>query len=390
VSRPLSDPAHVLVGHGVGATPPQSLGTALLRHAWLDATMSVTTLAPRGAAFADEAAVRAWANRAWQELSVPGDVAPAPRPVVWRAGRGAAAVVGVTWPDDEVAAMPAALRSLAPLWAGVLARAMLAEPGASVDGPWRLVVAEGRALTLIDMADGAPATWATLALARNDAALLAQAQARAPGPVWVAGHSLPGDCPTGVRVLPGLGTPSQTPAALLALLQSAERAEPALRHAPLIATRLGAALLATALAVLLLAGLSAWESHSAWEAARARAEARARLAEAERRQVQDARARQAAARQRLEQPWALRWAAAEAAQPAGGGWLRLEQRRDAGTLLLAGEAESPSDALAVSRRIAAVPGVAEALLLRSEVTGGAGAGSRARFELGVRLVEARP
>ena len=40
--------------------------------------MSLTLLAPPGAAFDDEAAVRAWAGRAWQDLSTQGDEAVAP------------------------------------------------------------------------------------------------------------------------------------------------------------------------------------------------------------------------------------------------------------------------------------------------------------------------
>jgi hypothetical protein len=387
VSRPTSERAAALVGHGVGATPPRALAGDDLRHAWLDATMSITLLAPAGAAFDDESAVRAWARRAWQDLAVPGDAVAAPESVAWRAGRRRTATVGVTWPGDELAALPATLHSLAPLWAGVLARALQALPG---DGPWRLVVAEGRALTLIDVEGGVPCRWATLALARDEAAGLAQALEHAPGPVWAAGHSLAGELPSRVRAVPGLGPPSQASAALLHLLQSVEAAEPALRRAPPFSRRVGAALLATAGVVLALAAQAAWSAHDAWRGAQARAEARERLAEARGRQLQRAAALHATARQRLQQPWGLRWTVAEAAQPTGGGWLRLEQRRDSPTLLLVGEADTPSEALAVARRIAVVRGVSEAVLLRSDAAAAPAAGGRARFEIGVRLAEAQP
>ena len=387
MSRPTPEHGVVLVGHGVGATPPQALAGDGLRHAWLDATMSITLLAPPGAAFEDELAVRAWARRAWQDLADPGDAALAPEPVAWRAGRHGSAAVGVTWPGDDLAALPANLRSLAPLWAGVLERALETLPG---DAPWRLVVAEGRALTLIDVDDGVPFRWATLALARDEAAGLVQALEHAPGPVWVAGHSLAGGLPAAVRAVPGLGLPSQAASALLLLLLEVEAAEPSLRRAPPLSRRLGAALLATAGLVLALAAHAAWVTHDAWRGAQARAEARDRLVEARSRQLQRAAALHAAARQRLQQPWGLRWAVAEAAQPTGGAWLRLEQRRDSATLLLVGEADSPSEALAVSRRIAAVPGVGEAAMLRSDAAASPAGGGRARFEIGVRLVEAQP
>ncbi len=370
MSRPTSERAAVLLGHGAGALPPAAGARGTARHAWLDSTMSVTLLAPAGAAFDDEAAVAAWARRAWADLAGPGDDA-VPSPVAWRAGRRRRAVVGVTWPSAELAATAPGLRSMAPLWAGVLAHAAKVLPG---DGAQRLVVAEGPALTLIDLEDGVPQRWSTLALARADAAALGQAAAGAAGPVWVAGHSLAGEPPVGVQPLPGLGLPSQAPPALLQALRPQERAEPALRRAPPLAPRLGLALLATAAAVAALAALAAWDARQAWAAAAARAEARERIGAA-----------LAAAQQRLHQPWALRWAAAESAQPEGGGWLRLEQRRDSATLLLVGEAESPAAALAVVRRIAVAPGVAEATLLRSESPGAA---ARARFELGVRVAEA--
>lgn len=387
MSRPMSERGVALVGHGAGATPPQALAVDGLRHAWLDATMSITLLAPPGAAFDDELAVRAWARRAWQDLVVPGDGVTTPEPVVWRAGRRDREAVGVTWPGDELAALPATLRSLAPLWAGVLARAQDALPA---DGPWRLVVAEGRALTLIDVNDGVPRRWSTLALARNEAAGLLQALEHAPGPVWVAGHSLAGDLPAQVRAVPGLGRPSQAAAALLHPLKEAEAAQPALRRAPPLSRRLGAALLVTAGLVVALAAQAAWSAHEAWRGAYARAEVRDQLAESHDRQQKRAAALHAAARQRLHQPWGLRWTLAEAAQPVGGGWLRLEQRRDTPTLLLVGEAASPSEALAVSRRIAAVPGVGDAAMLRSDTAASPAGGGRARFEIGLRLAEGQP
>ena len=384
MSRPTSEPAAVLVGHGVGATPPHALAGATARHAWLDTTMSLTLLAPPGAAFDDEAAVRAWAGRAWQDLSSPGDEAVAPEPVAWRAGRRGSAVVGVTWPAAELLALPAALRSVAPLWAGVLARALAS---LRAEKAWRLVIAEGRSLTLIDVEQALPVRWARLALRRDDAALLEQALPKASGPVWVAGHSLQGELPAGVQMVPGLGTPTQAPSALLAALSGTERAEPALRRPPLLSRRVGALLLATALLVLGLASHTAWVAHEAWRNAQARAESRDRLAEQHGRERQRQQAQWAAVRQRLDQPWALRWAAAEAAQPADGGWLRLEQRRDSTSLLLVGEAGAPAEALAVARRIAALPGVQDAQLLRSEVAGREG---RARFELAVVLAESQP
>ena len=64
VSRPMSEA--LLLGHGPGATPPRQLAAEAARaarHGWLDATMSVTLLAPPGARWADEAAVRDWARR---------------------------------------------------------------------------------------------------------------------------------------------------------------------------------------------------------------------------------------------------------------------------------------------------------------------------------------
>jgi hypothetical protein len=139
--------------------------------------------------------------------------------------------------------------------------------------------------------------------------------------------------------------------------------------------------------VLLVAASGAWEARQAWQLALDRAEARQRLAVTQARQRSDSGIGTAQARQRLQQPWGARWAVAESAPPAGGAWLRLEQRRDAPRLVLVGEAESAAAALAVSRRIAAQPGVAEATLLRSESSGDA---TRARFELGVRLAEGAP
>jgi hypothetical protein len=362
------------------------------RHGWLDATMSVTLLAPPGARWADEAAVRDWARRSWLELAGPADDGGAPpAPVAWRAGRGAIAAVGATWSVGEAldgARALQGLRSLAPLWAGVLAH-WSALPVAA--GAARLIVAEGRALTVIDCADGVPQQWSTAAPMGGAAPGLLSLCAGAPGGVWVAGHSLPGDLPAGVQAVPGLGSPSQAPEALLQALREqlpdASRVEPALRRAPPLSPRVGLALLGTAMLVLLVAVATAWDTRQAWQAAQARAEARQRVADAQARQRQGGDAAEAAARQRLQQPWGARWAAAEAAQPDGGGWLRLEQRRDAARLVLVGEAESPAEALAVARRIAAQPGVAEAVVLRSETQAAA---SRARFEIGVRLAEALP
>jgi hypothetical protein len=385
----------LLLGHGPGATPPRQLAAEaahVARHGWLDATMSVTLLAPAGARWDDEAAVRDWARRAWLELAGPADDGGAPpAPVAWRAGRGGDAAVGATWgvgdaPDGAPALL--GLRSLAPLWAGVLAH-WSALPVAA--GAARLIVAEGRALTVIDCADGVPQQWSTAAPMGGAAPGLLTLCAAAPGGVWVAGHSLTGPLPTGVQVVPGLGLPSQAPEALLQALREqlpdASRVEPALRRAPPLSPRVGLALLGTALLVLLVAVATAWEARQAWQAAQTRAEARQRVADTQARQRQGGDAAEAAARQRLQQPWGARWAAAEVAQPGGGGWLRLEQRRDAARLVLVGEAESPAEALAVARRIAAQPGVAEAVVLRSEMQAAA---SRARFEVGVRLTESLP
>jgi hypothetical protein len=388
----------LLLGHGPGATPPRQLAadvTRAARHGWLDATMSVTLLAPPGARWADEAAVRDWARRAWLELAGPAeDGGPPPAPVAWRAGRARAAApeaAGATWCVGEAmdtALALTGLRSLAPLWAGVLAH-WSTQPAA--DGAARLIVAEGRALTVIDCADGVPQQWSTAAPMGGAAPGLLSLCAGAPGGVWVAGHSLPGALPAGVQAVPGLGVPSQGPEALLQALREqlpdAARVEPALRRAPPLSPRVGLALLGTALLVLVMAAATAWDARQAWQAAQARAEARQRVADTQARQRHGGDAAEAAARQRLQQPWGARWAAAEAAQPAGGGWLRLEQRRDAARLVLVGEAESPAEALAVARRIAAQPGVAEAVVLRSETQAAA---SRARFEIGVRLAESLP
>lgn len=380
MSRPTSEP--VLLGHGAGATPVAQASAHAARVAWLDATMTATLLAPAGAQFADAAAVQAWARRAWLALAGPGDEAMAPEPVPWRAGRGGDAAVGATWLVADVATGP--WRAMAPLWAGVLAHwaAQAASAGAA-----RLVVAEGRIWTLIDCRDAVPVNWACAAAPGDDAPAWQPILADAPGPVWVAGHSWPGRLPPGVRVVDGLGAPAQAPGPLLQALSAQVAAEPSFRRAPALSPRVGLALVVTAALVLLVAAASAWEARQAWQLALDRADTRQRLAATQARQRSDAGAGSAQARERLQQPWAARWAVAEAAPPAGGAWLRLEQRRDAPRLVLVGDAESPAAALAVSRRIAAHPGVTEATLLRSESSGEA---TRARFEIGVRLAEGAP
>jgi len=305
------------------------------------------------------------------------------QPVAWRAGDGAAAVAGASWPVGGDAAALQGLDSLAPLWAGVLAH-WASLPLAQ--GPARLVVVEGRALTLIDCVDGVPRQWVTAAVDLGDDVVLANVRSPSADAVWVAGHSGPSSLPQGLQPVPGLGLPSQGAPALLQALQQGlpdiGRVEPAFRRAPPLSPRVGAALLGTSLLVLLLASAGSWDAWQAWQGAQVRAEARQRLAATQARQRQGGDAAQQAALQRLQQPWAERWAAAEAAQPAGGGWLRLEQRRDVPRLLLAGEADSPAEALAVARRISLQPAVAEASVLRSESQA---ATARARFEVGVRL-----
>jgi hypothetical protein len=298
----------LLLGHGPGATPPAQMAAGAVsaaRHGWLDATMSVTLLAPPGARWADEAAVRDWARRSWLELAGPADDGGAPpAPFAWRAGRGATAAVGATWSVGEAldgARALQGLRSLAPLWAGVLAH-WSALPVAA--GAARLIVAEGRALTVIDCADGVPQQWSTAAPMGGAAPGLLSLCAGAPGGVWVAGHSLPGALPAGVQAVPGLGSPSQAPEALLRALREqlpeAGRVEPALRRAPPLSPRVGLALLGTALLVLLVAVATAWDTRQAWQAAQARAEARQRVADTQARQRQGGDAAEAAARQRLQ------------------------------------------------------------------------------------------
>jgi hypothetical protein len=373
----------VLLGHGPGATPAAELGAHPAQVAWLDATMTATLLASAGAVFTDAKAVQAWARRSWLALAGPGDDAPAPDPVAWRAGRGADAAIGATWLVTDVAKGP--WRAMTPLWAGVLAHwaAQAASAGAA-----RLVVAEGRRWTVIDCRDGVPVSWSCAAAPTGDEHAAWQTmRTDAPGPVWVAGHSWPGPLPPGVQVVDGLGPPSQAAAPLLRALAAQAAAEPSFRRAPALSRRVGLALVGTAALVLLVAASGAWEARQAWQLALDRAEARQRLAVTQARQRSDSGIGTAQARQRLQQPWGARWAVAESAPPAGGAWLRLEQRRDAPRLVLVGEAESPAAALAVSRRIAAQPGVAEATLLRSESSGDA---TRARFELGVRLAEGAP
>jgi hypothetical protein len=201
----------------------------------------------------------------------------------------------------------------------------------------------------------------------------------------VAGHGLPGALPAGLRPVPGLGLPAQQAGLLLAALAPLQHADPALRQRPALSPLWAAALLATSVAVLALAAWPALQARQALETAQARAQLRA---QANAQQVTQARAGQtpgdAADLLRLQQPWAQRFAVAEAAQPADGGWLRLEQRRDQPRLVLAGQGASAEEALAMARQLASQPTVAEAAVLRSE-TLGAGTRSAARFEIGVQL-----
>jgi hypothetical protein len=399
VSRPMSERragCSLLLGHGPGALAPEP---AALRAAldaqggprqggvqlWLDSTLSLTVLAEPGVQFADAAAATAWARRVWSQL----DGAEWATALPGAAFKDGAGRCGVTLLSDAgaVAACTAALqaagravRGVAPLWAGVLAAWCAAERPA---GPARLIVAEGRSLTLIDWADEGLAGWSTQALPEADAAALA-ALPHPPGrTVWLAGHGLPGTAPPGVRGVPGLGEPAQEVAALLAALSttgSAQAVQPALQPRPPMSPRVALAFAGVAALVLVLAGAEAWQARSnhiealaLLQAAQSpRSRATAPQAAAER-----------AAHTRLAEPWAARFAVAEATVPDGGRWLRLEQRAGQPRLLLAGRAGDAAEAFAVAQRLALHPAVAEAAVLRSEAAA-AGSG-RSAFEIGVTL-----
>lgn len=376
MSRPMSEP--LLVGEGPGATPPAAVAAALAAAGqgarpvlWLDATQGVTLLAEPGAAFADELALAAWARRVWAHY---GGDARDTAVAAWRSGGRQ----GATLTALDLAAWPQAA-AVVPLWAGALALALQQLPLVARQG--RVLVVEGLALTVIDIADGQIAQWQLCWLAEADAAALAAWVASAPArPVLALGHSLPGTPPASLRVLQPLDAkPADFTAALRVPVA------PSFGAAAALAPRWGWALAATAALVL---GVAAWDAADAWSQ---REQAQLALAQAgdaaPRRPVRPPSAANASPADdtaRLAAPWAQRFAAAELAAPEGGRWLRLEQARGDTPLRLAGTVPTSQAAYELAQRLAEAPGVADAGVLRSEaVAVAAGAPAHTRFEIAV-------
>jgi hypothetical protein len=383
--------AAVLVGEGAGAVAPAALPAVLAqrtrppRWLWLDATQGLTLLAEPGARFADGAALAAWARRLWATYGHDGAAAVAP----WRSGAGHAATLTAADIGGWRAAASAAgarIAGVAPVWAGALALALRQLPALARRG--RVLVAEGAALTVIDITDGEIRHWQLVWLERADAALLTPWADGAPGGLALAlGHGLPGVPPGKLRVPQAMGGDA---AAFIATLPRV--VAPAFLPTTPLPPRWAWALVATAALVALVAGIEAMQ---AWQG---RAAAQAELAQQRTEPSRPGRAGAGPARAdravdthladaaRLAQPWAARFAVAESAVPAGGSWLRLEQPRGEAPLRLAGLAASPDEAYALAQRLLAAPGVADVAVLRSEAQGGSGA----RFELGVTLDAGAP
>jgi hypothetical protein len=353
---------------------------------WLHATQGMTLLADAGARFADDAALLAWARRAWAHY---GHDAPAAL-VPWASGRRLA----VSLVNAEGKGAQTDWADAAPLWAGALALALQELPALRRQG--RVLVAEGTALTVIDVAAGAIVHWQLVWLEGADAALLASWADGAPAsPVLALGHSLAGEPPRSVRApRPLNGARDDFVATLPAVRAPRFAATPAR-----LARRWAWAFAAVA---VLAFGVALIDAHEAWQQSEA---ALAALAEAARparreaarsaaptREANATAARDAAAadRARLAQPWAARFAVAEAAAPVTGHWLRLEQPRS-GPLRLAGSTASPDEAFALAQRLLNTPGVADLAVLRSERSSESRAtAAPARFEIAITLREGAP
>lgn len=378
-----------LVGDGPGALAPGLVAEALAappatpRAAapllWLDATQGVTLLAEPGARFAGAPALAAWARRVWQHYGGPAAV---PGVAAWRSrSRHGASLSSADLPAWQAAAAAAGrpLARVAPLWAGALAQAVKQWPALARQG--RVLVAEGRALTVIDVAGGGIVHWELAWLDEADAAALEPWAASAPArPVLALGHSLPGTPPDSVRVAePGL---DGTPAAFLAGL--APVAAPCFVPAQPLGPRWAWAFAATAALVLAVA---AWDAAQAWQERAAAERATLRAAAPQRQPARPLAAVRPLATDdaaRLAVPWAQRLAVAEAAAPEGGHWLRLEQPRGDAALRLVGTVLSPTAAFTLAQRLSAAPGVADVTVLRTEaVATAASAAARTRFELSV-------
>jgi hypothetical protein len=415
------------VGEGPGALAPAAVPAALQSLAaggvvagrptlWLDATQGLTLLAEPGARFADAQALSAWARRVWADYGGDqggGDDRSTAVPVAapWRSrSLQAASLTSADVPGWLAAAAQSghAMACVAPLWAGALALALQRLPSLQRQG--RVLVVEGQALTVIDIADGALRQWQLTWLDRPDAAALAPWVESAPaGPVAALGHSLAGTPPASLRAPQGLDL-----AAEAFVRQLPPAAEPSFMPARPLAARWAWAAAATLGLVL---AVSAWDAAEAW---REREHAQASLLalrSAPMAQPRVARVRSgpapastaAADAARLAAPWLQRFQAAETALPAGGHWLRFEQPAGAAPLRLAGTVSSPSAAFDVAQRIAAEPGVLDVTVVRSDesagdsrvgeaAVAGAAAGrpgepprqTRTRFELSVALAAGGP
>lgn len=365
---------------------------------WLDATQGLTLLADEGARFADAQAQAAWARRVWAHYGSeePAHGAQQPWAAPWRSrARCAASVTTADVAGWQAAAAGAGrpLAGVAPLWAGALALALQRLPALERQG--RVLVSEGPALTVIDIAGGEIRRWELSWLAQADAAALAPwAAAASAGPVLALGHSLPGTPPASLRVPQPL---DRAPAEFVDGLPRVTA--PSFVPPQPLEARWAWAFAATAALVL---GVAAWDAADAWQARAAAHEAliafgtrSARAVERQATPRAGAAARPAAADDaaRLAAPWAARFVLAESAVPAGGHWLRLEQPQGDAPLRLAGTVATPGGAFELAQRIAAAPGVADVAVLRSEVgaagsagtASGAPAEGRTRFELSVVL-----
>ncbi len=444
MSRPMSESQQAqapawLVGDGPGALAPAQVADAVAALAkgstaarrptlWLDATQGLTMMAEEGARFADAQALTTWARRVWAHYGFDdGPSASTPAAAPWRSrSRRAVSLTAADVSGWRAAAARAGhtLACVAPLWAGALALASQRLPALQRQG--RVLVIEGQALTVIDIAGGEIRHWELTWLPVADAAALAPWTDSAPtGPVAALGHSLAGTPPASLRVphrldLAAEAFVSQLPAAV----------EPSFLPARPLEARWA---WAAATTVALVLAVSAWDAADAWQdrqeaqasllALRSASLAQGRSAGASPAEPSEspaglpaaarpARARpglaasstQAADAARLAAPWMERFRVAETAHPAGGHWLRFEQAAGQAPLRLAGSAATPSAAFDVAQRIAAEPGVLDVTVLRSDVAAGddaavqsaatgAAAGrpvepqrpARTRFELSVAL-----
>lgn len=400
MSQPRSDHRRAapawLVGEGPGARAPAGVGAALAAAGptagqappmlWLDATQGVSLLADPGARFGSATALAAWARRLWVHYGIDSQGAALPAAAVWRSrSRCAASLTNAdvaAWQASANGA-PAPVAGVAPLWAGALALATQRLHALRRRG--RLLVVEGKAVTVIDIADAEIQRWELAWLDSADAAgLEAWVDAAAIEPVAAIGHSLPGAPPARLRVLQPLDSAPQDFADSLEPINA-----PSFMSREPMAARWGWAVAGTAALVL---AASAWEATAVLQEREAAllaltaVEARpARFALTSNRRGEGATlpaAIEDAAR--LAAPWATRFAVAEAAAPEGGHWLRLEQARGETPLRMAGTAATPAAAFALTQQLAQAPGVADAAVMRSEAAAGPASGAAtSRFELSI-------